>query len=129
MQGDSISLAGQTTISQLAAVLSLCDFAVSLDTGNMHIGRSVGLPMIILAPAWQPVIEWLPLGLDQYRIFKGEDIPQAPLDYVMDEMGVKEVVSALDDLFVRYPASQQSRQGRVDRGMTRVRPQSRRRLY
>ena len=71
VQGKTVSLAGKTTISQVAAVLSMCDYAVSLDTGNMHIGRSVGLPMVILAPAWQPVIEWLPLGFDQYRILKG----------------------------------------------------------
>lgn len=128
VQGHSISLAGQTTISQLAAVFSLCDYAVSLDTGNLHIGRSVGLPMVILTPAWQPLIEWLPLGFDQYRIFKGDDIPKAPSDYVMDEMGVDEVIAALDDLFARYPASQQSREGRVERSLAQVSPQSRRPL-
>lgn len=126
VQGDTISLAGQTTISQLAAVLSLCDYAVTLDTGNMHIGRSVGLPMVILAPAWQPVIEWLPVGFDQYRIFKGDDIPKAPPDYVMDEMCVDDVIAALDDLFARYPVSIQSRSARVARSMANVLPQSRR---
>jgi ADP-heptose:LPS heptosyltransferase len=127
VQGDAISLAGKTTIAQLAAVLSLCDCAVSLDTGNMHIGRSVGLPMIILAPAWSPEIEWLPLGFDQYRIFKGNDIPQAPPDYVMDEMSVEEVTAALDALYARYPASPQSRKSRVERSLACVSPGSRRR--
>ncbi len=125
IQSRSVSLAGKTTISQLAAVLSLCDYAVTLDTGNMHIGRSVGLPMVILAPAWQPVIEWLPLGRDRYRIFKGADIPKAPPDYVMDEMGSDEVIAALDDLFVRYPASSKSREQRIARSLASVSPQSR----
>ncbi|HEY1984437.1 MAG TPA: glycosyltransferase family 9 protein [Terracidiphilus sp.] len=128
VQGESINLAGQTTIPHLAALLSLCDYAVSLDTGNMHIARSVGLPMVILAPAWQPAIEWLPLGFDQYRIFKGADIPHATPNYVMDEIGVDEVIAALDDLFERYPSSQQSRGERVARGMAHVSTQSRRRL-
>jgi ADP-heptose:LPS heptosyltransferase len=125
VEGESITLAGQTTITQLAAVLSLCDYAVSLDTGNMHIGRSVGLPMVILAPAWQPVIEWLPLGFDQYRIFKGDDIPQAPPDYVMNEIGAEEVIVALDDLVSRYPVSQQSRHARIERSLAHVSSQSR----
>ena len=126
IRGESVSLAGRTTIAQVAAVLSLCDYAVTLDTGNMHIGRSAGLPMVILAPAWQPVIEWLPLGFDQYRIFKGDDIPKAPPDYVMDEMSVEEVIAGLDDLFARYPASPESRKRRVERGLARVSPLSRR---
>jgi ADP-heptose:LPS heptosyltransferase len=124
--GDNISLAGQTTISQLAAVLSLCDYAVSLDTGNMHIGRSVSLPTVILAPAWQPVIEWLPLGNDRYRILKGDDIGQSTPDYVMDEMSVEQVIGELDDLVARYPASEQSREARIQRSLARVSAQSRR---
>ena len=127
-RGDSVNLAGQTTITQLAALLSLCDYAVSLDTGNMHIGRSVGLPMVILAPAWQPVIEWLPLGFDEYRIFKGEDIPQATPDYVINEIGVDEVVASLDDLFARYPVSRQGREDRIARSLAHVSPESRRPL-
>jgi ADP-heptose:LPS heptosyltransferase len=128
VQGNTISLAGKTTISQVAAALSLCDYAISLDTGNMHIGRSVGLPMVILAPAWQPVIEWLPLGFDQYRILKGNDIPQATPDYVMNEMGVPEVIATLDDLFARYPVSAQSREDRIRCRLAHVAPESRRPL-
>ena len=126
VKGSSLSLAGETSISQLAAVLSLCDYAITLDTGNMHIARSVGLPMVILAPAWQPVIEWLPLGFDQYRIFKGDDIPKAPPDYVMDEMGVEEVIAAVDELFERYPASTESREARVARSLAHIDPRTRR---
>jgi ADP-heptose:LPS heptosyltransferase len=117
VKGDSISLAGRTTISQLAAVLCLSDYAVSLDTGNMHIGRSVELPMVILAPAWQPAVEWLPLGFDQYRIFKGDDTLEPPPNYIMDEINVEQVIEALNDLFERYPASQQSRRRRLERSV------------
>ncbi|HUZ04628.1 MAG TPA: glycosyltransferase family 9 protein, partial [Acidobacteriaceae bacterium] len=39
-----ISLAGKTTIPQLAALMALCDIVVSLDTGTFHVARAVGLP-------------------------------------------------------------------------------------
>jgi ADP-heptose:LPS heptosyltransferase len=118
LQVPSTSLAGKTSIPVLAALLSVCDFAVTLDTGNMHIARSVGLPMVILAPAWQPVVEWLPLGFDQYRIFKGDDIPEAPPDYVMTEISTSEVLAGLDELCTRYPASKEARTARVQRSLS-----------
>jgi ADP-heptose:LPS heptosyltransferase len=123
VRADTLTVAGKTTIPVLSAVLSQCDLAVTLDTGIMHIGRSVGLPMVILAPAWQPVIEWLPLGFDQYRIFKGKDIPIAPPDYIMNEIQAEEVVGAIEELFASYPASPASRDRRVERSLSLSSPQ------
>jgi ADP-heptose:LPS heptosyltransferase len=48
--GTGTSLAGMTTVSELAAVLAMSDFVVTLDTGTMHVGRAVGVPMVVLAP-------------------------------------------------------------------------------
>lgn len=103
VQGNTWNVAGQTSISQLAAVLSLCDLGLTLDTGTMHVGRAVGLPMVIVAPAWSPPVEWLPLGDPRFTILKNLDLPAAPPNYVIDEVSVDEVTAALTDLLTRYP--------------------------
>ena len=97
------NVAGKTTLRQLAAIVSLCNVGLTLDTGPMHIGRAVGLPMVIIAPAWSPPVEWLPLGNEMFRILKNADMPSAPADYIIDEVSVAEVTSALDELLTRYP--------------------------
>jgi ADP-heptose:LPS heptosyltransferase len=49
-------LTGRTSLAQLAAVLTCCDFLVTNDTGTMHLAAGLGLPVaaIFLATA-QPV--------------------------------------------------------------------------
>lgn len=99
----STSVAGKTSLLQLSALLSLCRIGLTLDTGTLHLGRAVGLPMTIIAPAWSPPIEWLPIGNPRYRILKNLDMPNCPPDYVIDEVSVAEATSALDDLIAKYP--------------------------
>src|ERR1017187_7180521 len=53
------SLAGATTINQLAAVIALSDMVVSIDTGGMHVTRAVGTPVLVLGLAWEKPLEWL----------------------------------------------------------------------
>jgi ADP-heptose:LPS heptosyltransferase len=98
------NLAGKTNLTQLAALLSLGSVGLTLDTGTMHVGRAVGLPMVIVAPAWSPPVEWLPLNNPRYRIFKNLDTPKATPDYIIDEVSVDEVTAALADLMTQYPA-------------------------
>ncbi len=97
------NLAGQTRLLVLAATLSLADVAVTLDTGPMHLARAVRLPMVIIAPAWSPEVEWLPLGNPRARILKNAELPSAPRDYIIDEVSVDEVQQNLDDLLRIYP--------------------------
>lgn len=96
------SVAGKTSLSQLAALMSLCNVGLTLDTGPMHIGRAVGLPMAIIAPAWSPPVEWLPVGNPRFRILKNADMLSAPPDYIIDEVTVEEVTEALADLIACY---------------------------
>jgi ADP-heptose:LPS heptosyltransferase len=96
------NVAGMTSLLQLSALLSLCRVGLTLDTGTMHIGRTVGLPMCIIAPAWSPPIEWLPLGDPRYAILKNAEMSACPPDYVIDEVSVGEVTAALDELIARY---------------------------
>lgn len=97
------SVAGKTNLQQLAALMSLASVGLTLDTGPMHVGRASGLPMVIIAPAWSPPVEWLPLGNDKFHILKNADIDSTPPDYIIDEVSVEEVTSALADLLARYP--------------------------
>ena len=97
------SFAGKTNLLQMAALLSLCDVGLTLDTGTMHVGRTVGLPMAILAPAWSPPLEWLPLSNPRYRILKNAAMEVCPPDYVIDEISVDEVTGALQGLLEEFP--------------------------
>lgn len=95
----TFSVAGQTGIGELAAIFTRCDFGVTLDTGPLHVGRAVGLPMVVIAPAWSPAHEWLPLGDPRFRILKNADLPApASDDYIIDEVTLEEVIAAANDL-------------------------------
>ncbi len=103
---ETVSVAGRTTIAQLASVLALCDAGVVLDTGPLHVARAVGLPAVVIAPAWSPPHEWLPVGNPRYRILKNRDfLPPAPEDYVIDEVSVAEVLTAVAELLINSRAA------------------------
>ncbi|MGC9198631.1 MAG: glycosyltransferase family 9 protein [Acidobacteriaceae bacterium] len=97
------SVAGQTRPLELAAILSLADVALTLDTGPMHLARAVRLPMVIIAPAWSPEVEWLPLNNPRARILKNAELSSAPPDYIIDEVTVDQVEQNLAELLRIYP--------------------------
>jgi len=97
------NLAGRTGILELAAVLQLADVALTLDTGPMHLARAVRLPMVIIAPAWSPAVEWLPLGNPRARILKNAEMPAATPEYIIDEVSVAEVEQNLRELLKLHP--------------------------
>lgn len=118
--GIGTSLTGRTSVTELAALLTLSDAVVSLDTGTMHIGRAMGVPMVVIGPSWQKPIEWLPLGRPQVRILRGPDRPDVPENYKLDEVEAPAVIEALDDLFRIYPPSAASRSQRLQASMSEV---------
>ena len=107
------SLAGQTSVTELAALLALSDAVVSLDTGTMHVGRAVGTPMVVIGPSWQRPTEWLPLGQSHIRILRGPDRTDIPRGYRLDEVQAADVISALKDLLTTYPPNPTSRANRL----------------
>lgn len=125
IQGPSASLAGRTSIPVLSALLCLCDLAVSLDTGPMHIARAATLPLVVIAPALQgvasPAIEWLPLNRDNAVVFRGPDILKNPADYWIDEVSVTQVNDATDRLLEKFQPSPQARESRVRRNLAEAR--------
>ena len=110
-----ISLAGKTTIAELAALLAQCDLIVSLDTGTFHVARAVGLPGVVIAPAWQSPLEWLPVQSERYRVLRGPSIRDIPPDYSIDEISVEQVCDAAQSLLEKYPADPAQRASRVER--------------
>ena len=115
-----VSLAGQTSVTELAALLAQSDMAVSIDTGTMHLGRCVGLPMAVLGPSWQKPLEWLPLDKPQVRILRGADRDGVPANYRLDEIQASAVIAALDELSALYPANSSQRQERVRANLSQI---------
>ncbi len=111
--GIGTSLAGKTSVTELAALLARSDAAVSLDTGTMHVGRAVGVPMVVIGPSWQRPIEWLPLRQPQVRILRGPDRNDVPEGYRLDEVEAEDVIAALENLLNAYPPNPASRAYRL----------------
>ena len=66
--------------------------------------------MVIIAPAWSPVHEWLPLEDIRYTVLKNEDFPPpAPADYIIDEVSLEDVLSATHALMSTPAANRMTR--------------------
>lgn len=109
MNQPSALSAGKTTILQLAALLRRCRLFVTLDTGSMHVGRAIGVPMVILASAYQAPEIWLPINNPNCLILRKGDIPCA-LCYndscttmeCMDAISITEAFDAVRKQLLRY---------------------------
>jgi ADP-heptose:LPS heptosyltransferase len=118
--GVGMSLTGRTSVTELAALLALSDAVVSLDTGTMHVGRAVGVPMVVLGPSWQKPIEWLPLKVANVRIVRGGDRPDVPRGYKLDEVQAIDVTHALTELLESYPADPAQRATRIQASLSGI---------
>ncbi|MGH9596334.1 MAG: glycosyltransferase family 9 protein, partial [Edaphobacter sp.] len=118
--GIGTSIAGQTNVNELAAVLAMSDVMVTLDTGTMHVGRAVKTPMVLLGPSWQRPIEWLPLTVPNVRILRGEDRDAIPENYRLDEISADSVIEAVDDVLRTYAPNAAARAGRVEESLSSI---------
>lgn len=115
---DVKSLAGETTIAQLAAVCALSDIVIAGDTGPTHVARSQEVPLAIIAPAWQNSIEWMPIDQSWARILKGAWFPTPPPpSYAIEEVTVEHVTTAADELLGTYPPQPAARMQRIRRSV------------
>ncbi len=115
------SLAGRTTISQLVALLCLCDALITVDTGTLHVGRAAQVPTLVLAPSWQPAIEWLPLTMPNAIVLRGTDITSIPEGYRLDEITTEAAIAAFTQLTRGFPPSTEAREQRVARLISNTR--------
>ena len=116
------SVTGSTSVTQLAALLALSDHVLSLDTGTMHIGRAVEVPMVVIAPSWQRPIEWLPLDRPNVAILRGPDQNRdsIPPNYQLDDVQADDVMAALNNLVATYPSDPTSRAARLSRSTSSI---------
>ncbi len=114
------SVAGRTSVTELAALLAMSDAMVTLDTGTMHVGRAAETPMVVLGPSWQRPVEWLPLTVARARILRGADREAAPEGYRLDEVSAEGVIASLEEILRDYPPSAASRESRVTANLASV---------
>ncbi len=112
MRAPSLSLAGETCVETLAALLALADVAVVPDSGTLHLARGVGVPVVLVGSAWQAPHHWLPVGVPTCTILQQPDLPCAPC--YKSVCATRECLAAVDgaavteavfSLLDRFPAS------------------------
>jgi ADP-heptose:LPS heptosyltransferase len=124
MKSPSYSAAGRTTIPALAALLCKCDLLITLDTGTMHVGRAVKVPMVVIAPGKNPRHEWLPPQVPHIRVIRRSDVDCTPCQKnmcrtreCMRRIQVTDVLEAAILHLQRFPPSQAERQSREARAL------------
>jgi ADP-heptose:LPS heptosyltransferase len=121
----SFSVAGCTDIPGLAALLSACDLLVTLDTGTMHVGRAVKVPMVVLAPGKNPEHEWLPPAAEHIRVIRHANTDCLPCRTTtcstrecMKRIQVPEVLEATLLHLQKFPRSNAARHSRVSQALS-----------
>ncbi len=102
MSTTSVSIVGQTTVLQLAAVMKRCVLFLGNDNGPMHMAAALGLPVVALFGPTNPKI-WGPWGKGHRVFFKDIDcrscfLPGCHLgsQSCMAQISVDEVMDAID---------------------------------
>ena len=99
-QAPIINLAGRTTVSQLAGVLKRAAFAVTTDTGPMHLAAALGTPVVAL---FGPTAPWRtgPFGQGHEVVRLGMEcspcfLRVCPIDFrCMKRIESSEVIAAI----------------------------------
>ncbi len=74
MHGESVNIAGETNVSQLASILLKCDILIGNDSGPMHLAAAVGIQTIGLFGPGDPE-RFGPVGEMCFIIRKKPDCP------------------------------------------------------
>jgi len=72
------SLAGQTSLRELAAALKACDVVLTNDSGPMHLAAAVGTPVVALFGSTSPELTGPGLPGDARHVLLRADAPCAP---------------------------------------------------
>ena len=103
MQQESINIAGETTLTQLASILHSCNVFIGNDSGPMHLAAAVVTPTIGLYGPGDPT-RFAPMGVECQTIRRKLDCPpcsgatcQFGEDGCMSEIQVTDVIQVLED--------------------------------
>jgi len=121
MRSKVISLAGITTIIQLAALLKYCTLYVGNDNGVMHVAAAMRTPVVAFFGLTNPLL-WGPLGSGHRVFYKKIDCsPCWPKGCVrgdqscMRQITVEEVFIAVQKMLLIGKKSGKTIQGRVNK--------------
>jgi ADP-heptose:LPS heptosyltransferase len=106
-------IVGQQSVPEQTALFALSDLVLSMNTGPMHMARSVGVPMVVLGGSWDASYLWMPIHHSQVRIVQSPYSPQRFENYVMEDVSVAQVIAALDELAGSYPPDEKVRAARA----------------
>lgn len=98
-----IDLVGCTSLPELRDVLRECRLLVTVDSGPMHIAAALGVPVVALFGAEDPVL-WAPRGPGQQRILQGRNQRGRA---ALDTIPIERIVEAVRDLMTS-PTSQRN---------------------
>jgi ADP-heptose:LPS heptosyltransferase len=121
-QADDIgtSLAGATSVNQLAAVIALSDMVITIATGGLHVARAVGTPMVVLGLAWEKPLEWLTEGRGSMRILRGPDVEKATPGYRLDDISVEWATAELAEMTRLFPPDEAAREARLKASLSDI---------
>lgn len=103
------NLAGETSLSELCAALTLCRLLVTNDTGPMHVAAAVGTPIVAIFGSTSPALTGPGLPGDPRHVLLSSPTPcapcfrrECPIDFrCMTAVTVPHVVQAVQALFQR----------------------------
>ena len=100
MKQKAVNFTGSLTLSQLASVIERADLMISNDSGPMHIGAALKIPVIALFSGVDIPNLWYPYG-DEHTVIR-KDVKCSPCfrsicseHYCMNEITVEEVFQAV----------------------------------
>jgi ADP-heptose:LPS heptosyltransferase len=131
MRAPSFNFAGKTAIPTLAAIFCRMDLMISVDTGLMHLGRAIQLPLVLLASAYQTSKEWLPAGIENCLVLRHGEVPCAlcwkpscATRECMQAISVEDVMEAVGIQFQKFPPTAAQREQRTARAVAQTRSQA-----
>ncbi len=104
MKETVIDLCGQLSLPELIGLIKRCNLLLTVNSGPMHIGASLGTPMVVVQSAWN-VQRWRPYGDNHALIVK--DVPCANCGFqhgcplpvsCMDMITPEEVIEAAEKM-------------------------------
>lgn len=114
------NLAGRTTLRELCAVLTVCDAALTNDTGPMHVAAAVGTPVVAPFGSTSPELTGPGLSGDPCHRLLKSDAPcspcfrrECPIDFrCLNGITVPRVVEAvMEVLAARVPSDKSTQSG------------------
>lgn len=107
MQGPALVAAGRTTLRELGALLARARLLISNDSGPLHLGVAVGIPVIGLFGPTKPTLTGPPPDESHVTLFGSIGCPvpcyrlHCPVNLCMHQIAVEEVLEAAARLLNR----------------------------